>query len=240
MKILLTGFDAFGEEKINPASLVLEKIPEKMDGADLYKELIPTVFGKSASIIEEKIKEIKPDIIISLGQAGGRSHITVERVAINIDDASIDDNEGNRPVDRKIREDGQPAYFATIPIKAIINKLKEEKIPAAISNTAGTYVCNHVMYQDLYLASKYKNIRAGFIHLPFLPDQVIEKNGIASMELATMVRAIEIAIQTSLEYYDKDDLKIAQGRTHWYEDIFYNINNSHNSSTLLFEERRFL
>ena len=214
MDILLTGFDAFGDEKINPASLVLEKIPKIIGDAEIHKLIIPTVFGKSASLIEEKIEEIRPDIIISLGQAGGRSHITVERVAINIDDASIDDNEGNRPIDRIIREDGEPAYFATIPIKAIINKLQESNIPASISNTAGTYVCNHVMYQDLYLANKYKNIRAGFIHLPFLPDQVVDKNGMASMDLQTMVAAIKLAIETSIDFDGKEDIKIGLGRTH--------------------------
>ncbi|MFO3667467.1 MULTISPECIES: pyroglutamyl-peptidase I [Anaerococcus] len=214
MDILLTGFDAFGDEKINPASLVLEKIPKIIGDAKIHKLIIPTVFGKSASLIEEKIEEIRPDIIISLGQAGGRSHITVERVAINIDDASIDDNEGNRPIDRIIREDGEPAYFATIPIKAIINKLQESNIPASISNTAGTYVCNHVMYQDLYLANKYKNIRAGFIHLPFLPDQVVDKNGMASMDLQTMVAAIKLAIETSIDFDGKEDIKIGLGRTH--------------------------
>ncbi|MCW6679349.1 pyroglutamyl-peptidase I [Anaerococcus sp. NML200574] len=214
MDILLTGFDAFGDEKINPASLVLEKIPKIIGDAKIHKLIIPTVFGKSASLIEEKIEEIRPDIIISLGQAGGRSHITVERVAINIDDASIDDNEGNRPIDRIIREDGEPAYFATIPIKAIINKLQESNIPASISNTAGTYVCNHVMYQDLYLANKYKNIRAGFIHLPFLPDQVVDKNGMASMDLQTMVAAIKIAIEISIDFEGKEDIKIGLGRTH--------------------------
>ncbi len=234
MDILLTGFDAFGDEKINPASLVLEKIPKIIGDAKIHKLIIPTVFGKSASLIEEKIEEIRPDIIISLGQAGGRSHITVERVAINIDDASIDDNEGNRPIDRIIREDGEPAYFATIPIKAIINKLQESNIPASISNTAGTYVCNHVMYQDLYLANKYKNIRAGFIHLPFLPDQVVDKNGMASMDLQTMVAAIKLAIETSIDFDGKEDIKIGLGRTHWYEDFNSSIDIIDDSSTLLF------
>lgn len=234
MDILLTGFDAFGDEKINPASLVLEKIPKIIGDAKIHKLIIPTVFGKSASLVEEKIEEIRPDIIISLGQAGGRSHITIERVAINIDDASIDDNEGNRPIDRIIREDGEPAYFATIPIKAIIKKLQKSSIPASISNTAGTYVCNHVMYQDLYLANKYKNIRAGFIHLPFLPDQVVDKNGMASMDLQTMVAAIKLAIETSIDFDGKEDIKIGLGRTHWYEDFNSSIDIIDDSSTLLF------
>ena len=234
MDVLLTGFDAFGDEKINPASLVLEKIPKIIGDANIHKLIIPTVFGKSASLIEEKIEEIRPDIIISLGQAGGRSHITVERVAINIDDASIDDNEGNRPIDSKIREDGAPAYFSTLPIKAIIKKLQESNIPASISNTAGTYVCNHIMYQDLYLANKYKNIRAGFIHLPFLPDQVVDKNGMASMDLQTMVAAIKIAIEISIDFEGKEDIKIGLGRTHWYEDFNSSIDIIDYSSTLLF------
>ena len=212
MKILVTGFDAFNGEKINPASLILEKLADDIEGHEIEKLLLPTAFYKVAEIIERKIVEYKPDIIISLGQAGGRSEITVERVAINIADSSIADNRGMMPIDEKIRSDGENAYFSTLPIKAIVESLREEKIPAAVSNTAGTFVCNYVMYNDLYLAQKYGNISAGFIHVPFLPAQVIDKRGVSSMSLENMVDAVKIIIKTSIAYKGKEDLEKAEGR----------------------------
>ena len=212
MKILITGFDAFGGEKINPASLILDRLPDEIDGNKVEKLIIPTAFFKVADIIERKIVDLRPDIVISIGQAGGRSDITVERVAINIADASIADNDGKKPIDEKIMRDGENAYFSTLPIKAIVENLRAEEIPASVSNSAGTFVCNFVMYNDLYFASKYKNISAGFIHVPYLPAQVIDKKGMASMSLDEMVRAVEIIIKTSADYKDKEDLKRAEGR----------------------------
>ena len=171
MKILLTGFDAFNGEKINPSSLILEKLDDNIDGHEIEKLMLPTSFYKVKDLIEEKVLAFKPDIIISLGQAGGRSEITVERVAINIADASISDNDGKKPIDEKIRLDGENAYFSSLPIKAIVENLRENEIPASVSNSAGTYVCNFVMYNDLYLAEKYKDMAAGFIHVPYFPAQ---------------------------------------------------------------------
>lgn len=212
MKILVTGFDAFNGEKINPASLILSGLKDEIDGHKIEKLFLPTVFSKVGEIIENEIEKIKPDIIISLGQAGGRSDITVERVAINVSDASIVDNDGKMPVDEKIRDDGENAYFSTLPIKAIVENLRNEKIPASVSNSAGTFVCNSVMYNDLYLAEKYKNITAGFIHVPYLPEQVLEKRGEPSMNLETMIKAVEIIIKTSIDFKDKEDLAKADGR----------------------------
>lgn len=215
MKILITGFDAFGGEKINPASLILDRLPDEIDGNKVEKLIIPTAFFKVADLIERKIVDLRPDIVISIGQAGGRSDITVERVAINIADASIADNDGKKPIDEKIRWDGENAYFSTLTIKALVENLRKNNIPASVSNSAGTFVCNFVMYNDLYFASKYKNISAGFIHVPYLPAQVIDKKGMASMSLDEMVRAVEIIIKTSADYKDKEDLKRAEGRICW-------------------------
>lgn len=215
MKILITGFDAFGGEKINPASLILDKLGDEIDGNKIEKLIIPTAFFKVADLIERKIVDLRPDIVISIGQAGGRSDITVERVAINIADASIADNDGKKPIDEKIRWDGENAYFSTLPIKSLVENLRKNNIPASVSNSAGTFVCNFVMYNDLYFASKYKNISAGFIHVPYLPAQVIDKKGMASMSLDEMVRAVEIIIKTSTDYKDKEDLKRAEGRICW-------------------------
>lgn len=214
MKILLTAFDPFADEKINPTLEVLKKIEDNILNVQLIKLELPTVFDKSSKILEEKIKEVKPDVILSLGQAGGRSKITVERIAINIDDANIKDNEGNKPIDQKIRNDGENAYFSTLPIKAVVDEIKKAAIPAEISNTAGTFVCNHIMYEDLYLAEKYGNIKAGFIHIPFLPEQVIDKKDMPSMNISDIKKALEIAIATIIKFSNKDDLKISGGSTH--------------------------
>lgn len=219
MKILITGFDAFGGEKINPASLILDKIGDEIDGHKMEKLLIPTKFVGSADILEKKIAQTRPDIIISLGQAGGRSEITVERVAINIADASIADNDGKMPIDEKIRWDGENAYFSTLPIKAIVENLRKEEIPASVSNSAGTYVCNFIMYNDLYFADKYKNISAGFIHVPYLPAQVLDKRNMASMSLENMVKAVDIIIKTSIAYKGKEDLAKAEGRICWWIEL---------------------
>lgn len=212
MKILITGFDAFNGEKINPSSLILERLADNIDSHKIEKLILPTAFYKVQDLIEEKILAYKPDIIISLGQAGGRSEITVERVAINIADASISDNDGKKPIDEKIRLDGENAYFSSLPIKAIVENLRQAEIPAAVSNSAGTYVCNFVMYNDLYLAEKYNDMSAGFIHVPYLPAQVLNKRGVASMSLEEMVKAVEIIIKTSIAYKDKEDLEKAEGR----------------------------
>lgn len=214
MKILVTGFDPFGGEPTNPAIESVKRIDDNIEGAEVIKLEIPTVFHKASDVVEAKIKEVKPDVILSVGQAGGRYGITVERVAINEDDARIEDNEGNQPIDVKIREDGAPAYFASLPIKAMVEEIKKENIPASVSNSAGTFVCNHIMYQDLYLAEKYGDIKAGFIHVPFLTEQVVDKPNTASMSLDDIVRGLNAAIRAIVKYDDKKDLDITGGATH--------------------------
>ena len=214
MKILVTGFDPFEGEPTNPAIESVKRIDNEIEGAEIIKLEIPTVFQKSADVVEAKIREINPDVVLSVGQAGGRYGITVERVAINQDDARIEDNEGNKPIDTAIREDGAPAYFATLPIKAMVEEIKKENIPASVSNTAGTFVCNHIMYQDLYLAEKYGNIKAGFIHVPYLTEQVVDKKDTASMSLDDIVRGLNAAIRAIVKYEDKEDLNVTGGATH--------------------------
>ena len=204
MKILITGFDAFGGEDINPALEAVKKLPNFIEDSEIIKLEIPTVFRKSLKVIEEGIEKYNPDVIISVGQASGRSSIMPERIAINIDDARIKDNEGNQPIDEIIYEDGESAYFSNLPIKAMVEEMKNNGIPAAVSNTAGTFVCNHVMYGVLYLVNtKYKNIRAGFIHVPCVPDQVIDKVGIPSMSTIDIARGLEASIKAIVKN-DKD------------------------------------
>ena len=210
MKVLVTGFDPFGGEKVNPAFEAVKRLEDKITGAQVIKVEIPTVFRKS---IDKKIEEEKPDVVICVGQAGGRFDMTVERVAINISDASIEDNEGNKPIDETIFEDGENAYFSSLPIKSIVSNIRNEKIPASVSNTAGTYVCNHIMYGLLYLIDKkYKNIRGGFIHVPYLPEQVVDKRSTPSMNINDIVTALTVAIKTTVE--TQNDIKISDGKTH--------------------------
>ena len=196
MKILVTGFDPFGGESINPAIESVKRLPDSIGENRIIKLEIPTVAKKSISKIEEAIIEHDPDIILSVGQAGGRSDITVERVGINIDDFRIKDNEGNQFIDEPVFKDGESAYFSNLPIKAMVENIISKGIPASVSNTAGTFVCNHVLYGVRYLIEKkYTGKKSGFIHIPFLPEQVTEKKGMPSMSLETIVKALTAAIE---------------------------------------------
>ncbi|AKC95938.1 pyroglutamyl-peptidase I [Sneathia vaginalis] len=210
MKILVTGFDPFGEDKINPAIESVKKLPDEIKGVEIIKLEIPTVYMKSLEKIDEAIKEYNPDVILSIGQAGGRPDITVERVGINVDDYRIKDNEGNQPIDTKIYDDGENAYFSNLPIKAIVENIRKNNIPASISNTAGTFVCNHVLYGVQYLLDKkYPNKKSGFIHIPFLPEQVISRPNTPSMSISTIVKALTLALEAIIE--NDSDKKISGG-----------------------------
>ena len=215
MKILVTGFDPFGGEKINPALETIERLPDTILGAQIIKLEIPTVVGKSLAKIKETVEKENPDAVLSIGQAGGRSEITVERVGINIDDCRIPDNEGNQPIDEPVVKGGPAAYFVTIPIKAIVENIKAHNIPASISNTAGTFICNHVCYGVAHLAAQRtaagKPMKSGFIHIPFLPEQVIGKPALTpSMSLETIVRGITHALEAIVEH--GSDIKVSGGK----------------------------
>ena len=204
MKVLITGFDAFGGEPVNPAEEAVKMISNEIAGAEVVKVIIPTVQNKSVQAIEKAIEEHNPDIVISVGQAGGRFDITPERVAINMDDYRIKDNEGNQPIDAVIQPDGQAAYFSNLPVKAMVKHLNEHNIPATLSYTAGTFVCNHVMYGILYMIDKkYPNIKGGFIHIPYMTSQVMDKKNTPFMSLNDIVKGLELAIEACV-IYDKD------------------------------------
>lgn len=210
MKILVTGFDPFGGEKINPAIESVKRLPDKILDSQIIKLEIPTVYMKSLEAIDKAIQKYNPDVILSIGQAGGRPDITVERVGINIDDYRIRDNEGNQPIDKPIFEDGKSAYFSKLPIKAMVENIQKNNIPASISNTAGTFVCNHVLYGVAYLLDKkYPNKKSGFIHIPFLPEQVIDKRGQASMSLDVIVKGLTSAIEAIIK--NDEDISITGG-----------------------------
>lgn len=196
MKILVTAFEPFGKESINPALEILESLPDTILGHTVIKCRVPTVRFKSVNTIIEMIMKHHPDVVLSLGQAGGRADITIERVGINVDDYGIEDNEHNMPTDEKIVEEGPDAYFVNLPIKDMMHKVRDAGISASISNTAGTFVCNHVIYSIRhYCESNQLKIKTGFIHVPFLPEQVIDKPSFPSMPLETMKRAIILAVE---------------------------------------------
>ena len=207
MRILVTGFEPFNGREINPSEEVVKEL-KAPEGVELQKEILPVEFRKAAAILKQRIKEFKPDYILSVGQAGNRPEIGVERVALNLDcvrssDGSslLPDNGGDQPVDVKIEEDGENAYFATLPVWEIVEAIQKEDVKAAVSYTAGTYVCNHIMYTALYEVSRMGlNTKAGFIHVPFLPSQLTEGEGKGfSMEQEDMVRGIQTAIRLLAE-----------------------------------------
>lgn len=214
MKVLVTGFDPFGGEKVNPAFEAVKLLPDEIAGAEIIKLEIPTVFSKSGPAVEEGIKKYEPDVVINVGQAGGRSCVAIEQVAINLAEARIPDNAGEQPSDEPIQKDGAPAYYATIPVKAIVKNVREHGIPCHISYTAGTYVCNCVMYQVLHMAAeKYQNIRAGFIHVPFAAEQAVEKpNGTPFMSLEMIAESLKYAIEATVK--NETDITEIMGETH--------------------------
>ncbi|WP_192988119.1 pyroglutamyl-peptidase I [Carnobacterium mobile] len=215
MKVLVTGFDPFGGEEINPALEAVKGLEDTIKGAEIKKLEIPTVFGKAAEVVKSAIEEFHPDVVLNVGQAGGRFALTPERVAINVDDARIPDNEGNQPIDAAIQEQGDAAYFTQLPVKAMVTAIKSAGLPGAVSNTAGTFVCNHIMYQVQYLiATKYPEIKGGFIHVPFIPEQVVDKAGQPFMNLSDMTKGLTAAIEAIVAFDGKEDLKEVGGAIH--------------------------
>lgn len=208
MKIIVTGFDPFGGEKINPSIECVKAIPE-VEGVELIRLELPTVFKESAKRLNEVINEVKPNAVLSVGQAGGRPGITMERIAINVDDARIPDNISQQPIDETIQTEGAAAYFSTLPIKRIVKAIREEGIPVEVSNSAGTFVCNHIMYQALFAATKAdKPFKAGFMHIPFIPEQTTDK---PSLPLEESTKALQIAIETIRDYLNDEDIKVQEG-----------------------------
>ena len=197
MKILITGFDSFGGETVNPAYEAVKLLPDTIAGAEIIKLEVPTRFHRAGAVLEDAMQRHKPDAVICVGQAGGRAAITPEKVAINLMDGRIPDNAGYQPVDVPIREDGETAYFASLPVKAMMQRMRDAGIPAAVSYTAGTYVCNYLLYTLLYLIDKkYPNVRGGFIHVPYAMEQVINKPlGTPSMDLRQIARGLETAVE---------------------------------------------
>ena len=191
-KLLITGFDPFGGESINPAWEAVSRLPDRIGTWEIHRLQIPTVFGKAGEVLLAKAEALLPDAIISVGQAGGRKAVTPEMVAVNLRYGSIADNAGVSPQDEPVVSGGPAAYFATLPVRKMAQAMVDAGLPGSVSYSAGAFVCNDTMYAVLH---RYHGtpVRAGFIHVPFLPQQA--KEGVPSMALEEIVKALEICIE---------------------------------------------
>lgn len=198
--VLVTGFDPFGGENVNPAWEAVQALAEhKHEHYLIEARQLPTVFGKSIEKLNRYVEDISPDVVICVGQAGGRSTFSLERIAVNVNDARIPDNEGNLPIDTPVVAGGPVGYWTTLPIKAIARKLREEGVPASISHTAGTFVCNQVFYGLMHCIATVKpGTKGGFIHIPYLPQQAAHHPGQPSMALDTIVKGLVLTIDSAI------------------------------------------
>jgi pyroglutamyl-peptidase len=210
--ILLTGFAPFGGETVNPSWQAVQQLHGRhLRGHRVVARQLPVEFGTALQELRAAIRETRPELVLCVGQAGGRAALSLERVAINVDDARIPDNAGAQPVDAPIVAGGPDAYFTGLPIKAMLAALREAGIPAEVSQTAGTYVCNHVFY-GLMHALRNRRIRGGFMHIPYSPEQAALHPGAPGLPVETVVRALRIALQVALE--TGADRKLAAGAEH--------------------------
>lgn len=216
--VLLTGFEPFDKEPINPSWEAVRALDGVRVGDDavIVARQLPCVFGLALRQLGEILAELKPALAIAVGQAGGRPEMSIERVGINVDDGRIADNAGHQPIDETIVAGGPAAYFATLPIKAIVRDLRAAGVPASVSQTAGTYVCNHVLYGLMHhLAASglgAAGTRGGFIHIPYLPEQAARHPGQPSMSLPTLIAGLNVAVATSLA--TATDIRVQGGQTH--------------------------
>ena len=198
MRILFTGFDPFGGEKINPAGEAVKMMKNEIYGAEILKLEVPTVFGKAGEVLKKTVEQYRPDAVVCVGQAGGRAAITPEMIAVNIMDARIPDNAGNKPCHELIIKEGREAYFSSLPVKDIEKNLNDNGNPSAVSYHAGTFVCNYLMYSLMNLIdTKYPNMRGGFVHVPYSTEQVQNRTTpVPSMLLSEITRGLEIIAET--------------------------------------------
>lgn len=211
--VLLTGFDPFGGETLNPSWEAVRRLDaEIVCGHRLHALQLPTEFGRSLRVLRSALGRRAPALVVCVGQAGGRSRLSLERIAINVDDARIADNAGKQPVDSPVVRGAPAAYFSTLPIKAQLRALQAAGLPAEISQTAGTFVCNHVFYGLMHALRDTPQIRGGFVHIPFLPEQAVAHAGAASLSLDTIVASLRLLVDTALR--TQRDARVAAGATH--------------------------
>ncbi|AOP47151.1 pyroglutamyl-peptidase I [Streptomyces lydicus] len=212
-RVLLTGFAPFDGETVNPSwQAVRAAAAEPPAGIEVSAVELPCVYGASVAVLRAAIEEARPEIVVCVGQAGGRPDITVERVAINVDDARIPDSSGAEPIDEPIVPGGPAAYFATLPVKACVAAVRAAGLPASVSNTAGTFVCNHVFYGLAHLlATELPGVRGGFVHVPYVPEQVTDRSQ-PSLPAAAVTRALqEIMVAAA---HTCTDARLAGGALH--------------------------
>lgn len=211
--VLLTGFAPFGGESENPSWDAVRRLDgEVLSGHRVVARCLPVAFGASLQALRAAIEEAAPALVLCVGQAGGRAQLALERVAINIDDARIADNLGAQPIDRPIVEGGPAAYFSDLPIKAMRAALLAAGIPAEISQTAGTYVCNHVFYGLMHALRGRAGVRGGFIHVPYAPAQAAHHPGAPSLAIETVAAGLRMALRTALD--TRVDRRLAGGAEH--------------------------
>ncbi|MBB5118287.1 Pyrrolidone-carboxylate peptidase [Streptomyces eurocidicus] len=212
-RVLLTGFEPFGGESVNPSwQAVREVVARPPAGVGITGVRLPCVFGGALDALRAAVADTDPDVVLCVGQAGGRPDLTVERVAVNIDDAVIPDNAGARPVDEPVVPGGPAAYFATLPVKRCVAAVREAGLPASVSQTAGTFVCNHVFYGLMHLAATERpGLRGGFVHVPYAPGQVTDR-AVPSLPVATVAEGLRVIAVTAAGR--TDDIRRAGGATH--------------------------
>src|SRR5580692_5111516 len=210
MKALVTGFEPFGGDGVNPSLEALRLLPSRLGALEITTAALPVVFDEALPALRKAIAAAIPDLVLCVGLAGGRAELSLERVAINVDDARIPDNAGNRPIDDPVVAGAPTAYFATLPIKAAVAAMREAGLPAAVSNTAGTFLCNHVFFGLMHEAAiGGGRFRGGFLHVPYLPSQAARQLGVPSMALEQIVEGIEIILVTAAARIE--DLVVSEG-----------------------------
>ncbi|WP_447779490.1 pyroglutamyl-peptidase I [Variovorax boronicumulans] len=215
-RVLLAGFEPFENDPVNPAWEIARALDGwACEGAVVQAVQLPCVFGRAIDTLDAALIGSPLQLVLCIGAAGGRTEISMERAALNIDDARIPDNAGQQPIDLPVVKDGPAAYFSTLPIKAMVRDMRAAGLPAAVSNSAGTFVCNHIFYALMHrLATRpaLAHTRGGFVHVPYLPEQASSKPGVASMALAAQVEAFRVAIRTALTV--RHDVRETAGQLH--------------------------
>jgi pyroglutamyl-peptidase len=201
LRVLLTGFDPFEGEVLNPSWEAVRSLDGwKVGRATVHARQVPCVLGEAIDALAHAMDELQPQLVLCIGQAGGRAEFTPERIAINVDDFRVPDNAGHQPIDVPVVRGGPDAYFSTLPVKAIVRELRAAGVPASVSNSAGTFVCNHIFYGLMHRIATHPlpGVRGGFIHIPYLPEQAARFAGAPSMSLETLVKALRISVSTAL------------------------------------------
>ncbi len=211
VRALVTGFDPFGGDKVNPSSLAVGRLKDRVGAVTIATAELPTSYANSAQVLKAAIDRTRPEIVLCVGQAGGRTDLCLERVGINVQDARIPDNDSRQPIDAPVVEGGPAAYFSNLPIKACVAEMRKAGLPAIVSNTAGTFVCNHILYSLMDIIAKEPgNIRGGFLHIPYVPEQAARLGGAPSMAVDDIVRGIEIILETTAGR--SEDIRTVEGR----------------------------